>query len=251
MFSKTILGKHDVEYLECVNCGSLQTEKPHWIDEAYSNKILSNTDTGAAQRNLSNLVACFVISKVFDLKNAIDIGGGDGLLCRLLRDYDINCYVKDKYASPTYAQGFTEQDFDRPDLVIGFEVLEHFPNPNTDLSDLFKYSPNVLLLSTEIYTNQPSDWWYLSPETGQHVFFYTEKALKLIAEKYQYSLVISGGFILFVRNASSLKMTLAKIFLKGRVCKLIKSYIFQLPTPGVWKDHLHQVEKSKQAQQQL
>ena len=89
----------------------------------------------------------------------IDIGGGDGLLCRLLRDYDINCFVKDKYATPTYAQGFTEQNFDKPDLVIGFELLEHFPTPKSDLEDLFKHNSNVLLLSTAIYTNEKSDWW--------------------------------------------------------------------------------------------
>ena len=46
--------------------------------------------------------------------------------CAGCRDYDLNCYVKDKYATPTYAQGFTDQDFSVPDLIIGFEVLEHF-----------------------------------------------------------------------------------------------------------------------------
>ena len=56
----------------------------------------------------------------------------------MLRDHEINCYVKDKYAAPSYAQGFTEQDFDTPDLLIGFELLEHFANPKSDLEDLFR-----------------------------------------------------------------------------------------------------------------
>lgn len=250
-FNVKILGKHDVNYFECADCCSLQTEPPYWLDEAYGNENLSNLDTGAVQRNIHNLAACFAIFKLFNVRNAIDIGGGDGLLCRMLRDYEINCYVKDKYATPTYAQGFTEQDFDTPDLVIGFEVLEHFPNPKSDLDDLFKHNSNALLLSTAIYTNEKKDWWYLTLESGQHVFFYSKKALELIAEKYNYSLIVSGGFILFVRNTTALKKAVAKLLLKVRICRLLKGLIVLFPTRGVWKDHLLQVEKSKQVQQQL
>lgn len=84
--------------------------------------------------------------------NVLDIG--DGLLCRLLRDVGLNCYVKDKYAQPTYAQGFTDPNVDTPDLVIGFEVLEHYPDPMSDLDQLFALTPRVLLFSTARYTNQ-------------------------------------------------------------------------------------------------
>ena len=242
-FKLTILRKHNAEYYECNNCGSLQTEPPHWLDEAYGNKHLANTDTGAAQRSMNNLAACYAISKLFKAKNAIDIGGGDGLLCRLLRDYDINCFVKDKYATPTYAQGFTEQNFSKPDLVIGFEVLEHFPTPKSDLEILFKHNSNVLLLSTAIYTNEKSDWWYLAPGDGQHVFFYSKKALELIAKKYKYTLIVSGGFILFVRESSAFRMAVARILLNRIICRLIRALVALLPARGVWKDHSLKIEK--------
>ncbi|MDH3577372.1 MAG: class I SAM-dependent methyltransferase [Gammaproteobacteria bacterium] len=250
-FDLKILGTHDVRYFECTDCGSLQTEPPHWLDEAYGNTNLSNLDTGTAQRNIHNLAACFAISKLFRLRNAIDFGGGDGLLCRMLRDYEINCFVKDKFATPTYAQGFTEEDFDTPDLLIGFELLEHFSNPKSDVKDLFEYRPGALLLSTEIYTNEGKDWWYLLPESGQHVFFYSRKALEQIADKYNYSLVFSGGFILFVRSASALRKALARILLNRYICRLIRGLVVLLPARGVWKDHAIQVEKSKRAQQQV
>lgn len=251
LFSQKVLGKYDVSYYKCSECHSLQTEDPYWLEEAYKKNNLSNTDTGAAQRNLHNLAACYAISKLLKAKNIIDIGGGDGLLCRLLRDYKINCYVKDKYATPTYGQGFTKEDFVTPDLIIGFEVLEHYPNPMSDLDDLFNRQPRALLLSTSIFTNEKQDWWYLSPQSGQHVFFYSKNAMALIAAKYNYDLVISGGFILFVKNSSLLTQIASKIFLKSLVVRLLKSIILFLPTPGVWQDHLFQVEKSKQAQQQL
>ena len=248
-FNLTILGKHNVQYLECVNCGALQTEPPYWLGEAYENKNLSILDTGAVQRNIDNLAACFVISKLFQLKNVIDVGGGDGLLCRLLRDYGINCYIKDKYATPTYAQGFTEQNFDIVDLVIGFEVLEHLPNPKCDLEEFFGYNPEALLLTTAIYKNQNKDWWYFSPESGQHVFFYSKKALKSIAEKYKYSLLTSGGFILFIKNISFVKSLLVKLLLNRMMCRLMRGIVILLPARGAWSDHLLQKKKQQVASQ--
>jgi len=246
IFSQKVLGKYDVLYYKCAYCHSLQTEAPYWLDEAYKINNLSFMDTGAAQRNLYNLAACYIISKILKANNVIDVGGGDGLLCRLLRDYKINCYVKDKYATPTYGQGFAEQNFDTPDLIVGFEVLEHYSNPISDLENLFSYRPRALLLSTAIFTNEHQDWWYLAPESGQHVFFYSKKAIAMIATKYKYDLVMSGGFILFVNKASMLTKLASKIFLNSLIVRLLKSIILFLPTPGVWQDHLLQVEKSKQ-----
>lgn len=245
-FNLNILNKHDVEYYECEECHSLQTETPFWLDEAY-NQNLSNLDTGVAQRNLHNLAACYAVSKLFKAKNAIDIGGGDGLLCRLLRDYGINCFVKDKYANPTYAQGFTEPDFNTPDMVIAFEVFEHFPSPKSDLDALFNLNSNILLASTAIYTNEQKDWWYLSPENGQHVFFYSKKALDLIASRYGRKLIVSGGFILFAKNnvLTLVKSVLAKLLLNKYACRIVRSLVVLLPTPGVWGDYLFQKKKSE------
>jgi Methyltransferase domain len=244
-FDLNVLHKHDVKYYECEECHSLQTENPFWLNEAYD-QSLSSLDTGAGQRNLHNLAASYAVCKLFKANNAIDIGGGDGLLCRLLRDYGINCFVKDKYANPTYAQGFTEPDFDTPDLVIAFEVLEHFANPRLDLDALFRLNSNILLASTAIYTNEQKDWWYLAPENGQHVFFYSKRALDLIANTYGYKLIISGGFILFAKNnvLTPAKSVLARLLLNRYACRTLRSLVVLLPTPGIWKDHLIQKEKS-------
>jgi len=245
-FSLDVLQKHSVKYFLCTQCGSLQTEVPFWLDEAYKIGNLSRLDTGVAQRNIHNVAGCVAISRLFGVRNAIDLGGGDGLLCRLLRDYEINCYVKDRYAIPSYAQGFTEEDFATPDLVIGFEVLEHFSNPKSDLDDIFKHDADILLLSTDIYRNEKEDWWYLLPESGQHVFFYSEHALGLIAKKYGYSLIRSGGFLLYVRNATGLQKVVARFLLRPSVCRVIRALIFIRRAPGVWKDHRRLLESVRQ-----
>jgi methyltransferase family protein len=241
VFTQTILHKYRVAYYRCDTCSSLQTQDAYWLEEAYATN-LSGLDTGAAQRNISNLAICFFISKLYNLKDIIDFGGGDGLLCRFLRDYGLNCFVKDKYATPTYAQGFTEPDFQDPDLVIAFEVLEHFANPGRDLDSLFSLKPRVLFASTGIYTDEQGDWWYLAPETGQHVFFYSRKALDLIAEKYGYGLLANGDFVLFVRPdlMSNAKSVLTRLMLKGAVIRLLRSLIVFLPAPYAWNDHLLQ-----------
>lgn len=238
VFRLQLLCKYDVRYYRCCICHSLQTEEPYWLEEAYRNNI-SNLDTGIAQRNLHNFAACYVVTKVFDLKNVIDFGGGDGLLCRLLRDHNINCYVQDKYATPTYAQGFTKPDFIIPDLVTAFEVFEHYVCPESEMETIFSGNPDFLLVTTEIYADQADDWYYLAPESGQHVFFYSENALKNIAKKFGYKIIISGGYILFAKYKllTFAKSTLIKFLLKNPIRRLIRGLVVLLPVPGVWKDH--------------
>jgi hypothetical protein len=238
-FNREVLHKYDVRYFECDQCSSLQTESPYWLNAAY-NSSLSILDSGAAQRNLKNLSAAYLISKLYGVRDAIDFGGGDGLLCRLLRDYNVNCYVKDKYAVPTYSQGFSVPDFTTPNLVLAFEVLEHFATPASELENLFQSKPKVLLASTGIYAGQHADWWYLASESGQHVFFYSEKAIRMVAKRFGYSSLMSGGFVLFVRkpHQSALKYFLAKMLLSHVLCRLLRGVIVIMPAPGAWRDHL-------------
>ena len=246
LFQLEVLNKYDVHYFSCKQCKSLQTEEPYWLEEAYGDSNLSNLDTGAAQRNLDNLAAVYAICKLFNFKNVIDVGGGDGLLTRLLRDFEINCYAKDKFAKMTYAQGFTEENFDHPDLVLGFELIEHYPHPSMDLDDLFAYKPKAIFLSTGIYNNHQEDWWYLVPESGQHIFFYSKEALELIATKYQYHLIMRGGYILFIQEKFYFKKWLVRKLIKGGNLRRMKTYLMTKTPHGVGKDFsLHSKLKQK------
>jgi hypothetical protein len=236
-FSLLVLGKHNVAYLLCTDCGSLQTEPAYWMQEAYQSH-LARLDTGAAQRALTNLAASYTVAVVLRLNDVLDFGGGDGLLCRLLRDYRINCFVADKYAAATYALAFTKADFQKPGLLLAIEVVEHFENPRIDLESLFAHQPHAILASTNVYSGQGSDWWYLTPETGQHLFFYSRNALGRIARAHGYSLLVHGYYILFVRigrlgiiHRVVLSLALSRPFLRltGAVLRLS-------PTRGVSTD---------------
>jgi hypothetical protein len=236
-FELELIGKHKVSYHECEDCGCLQTETPHWLPEVYSSHLTA-LDTGIAQRNITNLAAIYAISRLLDLHNIIDFGGGDGLLCRLLRDYGLNCYVSDKFAAPTYARGFTRPDFSAPDLVAAFEVLEHFAEPRAEIAEVFALAPKVVLLTTAEYRGQGADWWYLSPETGQHVFFYNAKGMGYLAGRYGYDVSKRGAFWIFCKKGmfSARKRWLANFLLKGSKLKWVKGMLCFTSARGVARD---------------
>ncbi|MET0536213.1 MAG: class I SAM-dependent methyltransferase [Steroidobacter sp.] len=246
-FRLRVLGQHSVAYFRCESCHSLQTERPYWLEQAYAANNLSSLDTGAAQRNLNNLAACWSIARLFGFRNVLDVGGGDGLLCRLLRDYGLNCFVRDKYASPTYAQGFETPDFTQPDMIVAFEVIEHYAEPHKDLDVLFARRPRAVLASTGIFGAQGQDWWYLAPESGQHVFFYSRAALQWIARAHEYELLIVSGYLLFLRQGvcSTLKKVLSKALLKSGMRRFTKARLAMSSAAGVWRDHQLQVERAK------
>lgn len=231
-FKGTVLGRHAISYFACVACESLQTEPPHWLEQAYANN-LADLDTGAAQRCFVNLGASHLVARFFGLRNILDFGGGDGLHARLLRDHGLNAFVEDAHARPGYAQGFTTPDFKSPDLVTAFEVMEHFANPEEDLAQIFGRGAKAVLASTTRWQGEGADWWYLTPGTGQHIFFYSESAIALIAARFGYTLAASGNYLLFLKPdiAGSARISLVRQLLRGRMPRLWSSAL-QLRQPG-------------------
>jgi Methyltransferase domain len=201
LFRKSVLGKFDAAYLECTGCGSLQTEEPYWLADAYADD--ASLDPGAVQRCLHNLGLTLAVSRTLGLRRLLDYGGGYGLLCRLLRDAGVDAYSFDRYRKTGYAAGFDAAPTEPFDLVTAFEVLEHLANPGVEIDEIFLARPRAVLASTEIYRGQGSDWWYLAPIEGQHVFFYSAKAIQLIGARYGYDVLFGRGFILYSRNPLS------------------------------------------------
>ena len=199
MFSRIVIGKYHVGFFLCGNCGSLESEEPYWLDEAYSDTALA-IDPGAGQRVLDCLPLSHFVMRLFGCRTSLDYGGGAGLLCRLLRDIGHDSYWYDGYAAPGYATGFAGTPGQPYDLVTSFEVVEHFANPKSDWDPLFAGAPKALLIMTSLYKGQDANWWYIAPEEGQHIFFYSRKAIEWIARRYNYHAVICTGFILFSRT---------------------------------------------------
>ena len=207
VFTRRVLQRFEVDFRRCEDCESLQTERPYWLNEAYSSAIAS-MDTGAVERNLICQAAISCVAAVLRLKGRVlDYGAGTGLLCRLLRDRGHDAYAYDKYAQPAYAAAFSVDQahagIEPIDLLCAIEVFEHFDDPDSQLTELFALRPNVFVATTIPYKGEGKDWWYLSADTGQHVFFYSSKALKTVAAKFGYIYLEVGTFHIFSKSPVS------------------------------------------------
>src|SRR4051812_16147316 len=139
-FKRLVLETHDVQYSECRDCGSLQTERPYWLSEAYNIPGV-HIDVGQAARVLQTwLRLCFFLRNIdFDRSlKCVDYGGSAGLLTRLMRDSGYDYYAFDLYDGSKYANYFRIESLQelRPVLVSAFEVFEHFPEPGESLRHL-------------------------------------------------------------------------------------------------------------------
>jgi len=185
--SAMILGKYNIKYYECEDCGFIQTEDPYWLTEAYASAI-TDRDIGLVERNIEQSRKLDLLFRLY-LKGGgdtfLDYGGGYGLLVRMMRDrgYDFEWY--DQYCDNLFAQTH-EKSHNHYDVVTAFELLEHLPNPLETLETLFSLG-DTLICSTDLVPSiRPAvkDWWYYGVSHGQHVSFYTQKAMNKIADTY-------------------------------------------------------------------
>ena len=197
-FSKKVLYKYDVGYYLCPKCHFLQTEKPYWIDEAYSSAI-ADLDTGILVRNLLNIkvVQKIITSFLNPKKTFLDFAGGHGTFTRLMRDIGFDYYSHDKYCENAYSSFFNKNNLknEKFELITAFELFEHIEDPISQLKELFLHTDNIFI-STSIHPNKKTElekWNYLVPETGQHISFYSEKSLQYIAKELEVNLVSNGS----------------------------------------------------------
>jgi len=198
VFNKKILNKYQISYYQCSSCGFIQTEKPYWLNEAYSDAITS-TDIGLINRNINYSNALEqVIYKNFNYKKRfLDYGGGYGMFTRIMRDKGFDFYHLDKYCQNLFAKHFTCDDI-KPhkrkfELITAFEVMEHIYDPISLLDEIFSMT-NTFIFSTVTIpeTNNIKNWWYLGTEHGQHLSFYSLKSLETLAKKYKKNYFNSG-----------------------------------------------------------
>lgn len=205
LFTRTVLGKHQVAYHQCVSCGLTQTDAPTWLDEAYTDAI-HPTDTGVLARNLGarRVVATFLHLSGVRGEPCLDYAGGYGIFTRLMRDAGFDYYWMDPYAVNALARGFEwRAGSAKPRVVTAFEVLEHLVRPLEEFRRMAELGADWIITSTELHpgSKPASDWPYLSVESGQHVAFYRPDTLERLGRESGYPVVKAGPFFqIFARE---------------------------------------------------
>lgn len=226
VFKGKILKKYDVDYFRCPNCDFMQTEEPYWLSESYVSAI-SDLDLGPVNRAVTGarIVESVIVSFFNPNARFIDWGGGYGVFTRLMRDMGYDFYWRDAYCENLFAKQFVAKEESGYELMTTFEVFEHLVQPMAEIEAMLKLSPNILF-STHLPPkplHTATDWWYLTPEHGQHVAIYSPKSLQFIAAKFGLHLA-SDGSSLHVLSQKPVSERLFKIIARdGRASKVVRS----------------------------
>jgi hypothetical protein len=193
----TVLGKHRAEYDQCMNCGSIFARQPHWLPEAYDS-VITSSDLGTVSRADQNSLKTKAIIDLFfnSTTSFLDYGAGYGMFVRRMRDLGYNFFAYDLHCKNLFSSQFQIQDLVGRtfDLVTAFEVFEHLEDPAGVFNLMLTLGDHLLITTNVLPAPAPTlgDWWYYSPEHGQHISFYTLKALRIIADSHQRYLYTNG-----------------------------------------------------------
>jgi hypothetical protein len=188
--------RHIAAYRRCDNCGYTFVEDPHWLEEAYRHPI-NTSDTGILARNEKIRDA---LTFIFWMKSSpgdrfLDYAGGYGLLTRMMRDKGFDFYWHDPYTENIFAKGFEMNPADRPFRALTCcECYEHFTDPVAELERQCGFSRNIFLTTSLISPKPPApdDWDYYGFSHGQHVSFYTEESLRILARSFGLNFCSNG-----------------------------------------------------------
>ena len=201
-----MLAKYTVKYYQCPNCKFIQTENPHWLNEAYGNAI-TTLDIGLVYRNEYLVPIVSTIINLFYNDNGpyLDYGGGYGLFVRMMRDRGFDFYRQDIYCENLFAKQFDVSDLppgSQFNMLSAFEVFEHLPDPIPEVEKMLSLSDSIFF-TTELQpadSNSLNNWWYFTPETGQHVSLYSLQSLSKLAERFNLHLLSHNNLHLLSKS---------------------------------------------------
>lgn len=225
LFTATVRSKHLVNFFSCPVCSFVQTEKPYWLSEVYTDPI-SSLDTGVLQRNISLSRSLYLILRILTPRSSryLDYAGGYGILTRLMRDFGLNYEWFDPFTENLFSRGFESPpnplSFDhRYSAITAIECIEHLENPLSLILSVLS-SCNLFVFSTELVPipDPGPSWWYFMLDRGGHISFLSRETLQYISKRHQLHYSHIGPLHIISRYPlSPLKLHLSRILLRLRV----------------------------------
>lgn len=183
-----ILGRHNAQLLACSQCGFVFIDPVYWLDEAYSSAVTS-LDVGYVGRNVAS--AEFLADLLQEITTAsdlfVDFGGGYGMLVRLMRDKGFRFHLYEPFAPNLFAHYCVADKtrFGRYRALTAIEVFEHLADPVASVKEMAEWASCIIFM-TELCPQgkpTPEKWWYIVPEEGQHISFFTRESLEILAAR--------------------------------------------------------------------
>ena len=140
-----------------------------------------------------------------------------------MRDAGFRFEWYDKYCVNLFAKGFQKSQ-QHYDFITALELFEHLSDPLQEIAVIMSQCDN-LICTTDLLPDpapKPQDWWYYSLTTGQHISFYTHKAMNIIADKFGKHYYRCGGIHIFSERALSRRKAAFACryhWIVNRVCK--------------------------------
>lgn len=194
------------KYFYCNHCEFVSKDETMRVtpDEAF--KIYNTQKNSIDDQRYVASFHKFLKEAVFpfsnSLKNGLDFGSGPNpVLSQILtRDYGYDMDVYDLYYAPD------RLNIDKKyDLVTSTEVAEHIPEPLNYFRQMKSLltDTGTLAIMTQFHQNNAlhfSDWHYARDKS--HMSFYTEKTMKIIAQKVGLKVVFTNHtqYTTFVRD---------------------------------------------------
>lgn len=216
MVSYKVLQKIDARLMRCDGCGFMFVQEPVWLESSFHDE-LNVLDLGSVDRCgiVLDFLEVFARSERLASSTILDWGGGYGLLTRMARDRGLDCvnfdpYVKDLFSGPARVTSEVAAG-----ITVASEVFLHLPDPLSVLKILLKHSDSVLVTAVVPPLDVAANWWYLMPETGQHVAFFPVSALEELARHTGTRLHTDGRFFhVFTRRTLRVR---TRLLVRSRV----------------------------------
>jgi hypothetical protein len=195
LLSYTVRGEHQASLRECLTCRFTFIVNPHWLADSFSSE-LNDLDIGSVDRCLilADFVEVLIRSQKWSMLRFLDWGGGYGLLARIMRDRGLDFGSHDIYTQPLFVKPSEVDESETFGLVTMSEVSLHLTDPVPVFKKILE-STNTLVFTAVIAPKIiPNDWWYLMPDTGQHVAIYRKETLETLANQLGVRITSDGRF---------------------------------------------------------